>query len=119
VMYPMTEERIARNASIFRDANEQINAKAKEHDTDEDQVVPFICECADEHCTTIVPLSLGEYEHVRMDSRQFLTTFGHQRFEGLVEIVPTNHNHLVVRKSGRAGDIAASLDGRHNGNGNG
>jgi hypothetical protein len=56
VMNPMTEERIARNDSIFRDANEQINAKAKEHDTDEDQVVPFICECADEHCIAIVPL---------------------------------------------------------------
>jgi len=69
----MTEERIARNDSIFRDANEQINAKAKEHATDEEQAVPFICECADEHCTTIVPLSLAEYEDVRTDSRQFLT----------------------------------------------
>lgn len=115
-MNPMTEERIARNDSIFRDANEQINAKAKELDTDEEQAVPFICECADEHCTTIVPLSLGEYENVRTDSRQFLTVFGHERFEGLVEVVSTNHNHLVVRKSGRAGDIAASLDRRHDGN---
>jgi hypothetical protein len=33
MMNPMTEERIARNDSIFRDANEQINAKAKEHNT--------------------------------------------------------------------------------------
>ena len=114
-MYPMTEERIARNDSIFRDANEQINASAIEHDTGEEQAVPFICECADEHCTTIVPLSLPEYENVRTDSRQFLTVFGHERFEGLVEVVSTNHNHLVVRKSGRAGDIAASLDRRHDG----
>ena len=35
----MTEERIARNDSIFRDANEQINASAKEHGTDEKQAV--------------------------------------------------------------------------------
>jgi hypothetical protein len=115
-MNPMTDERIARNDSIFRDANEQINASALEHQTDEGQTVPFICECADEHCTTIVPLSLGEYENVRTDPRQFLTTFGHERFEGFVEIVSTNHNHLVVRKSGLAGDIAASLDRRQNGN---
>ena len=47
-MNPMTEERIARNDSIFRDANEQINASAREHDTDEEQAVPFICECADD-----------------------------------------------------------------------
>ena len=32
----MTAERIGRNDSIFRDANEQINAKAQEHGTDED-----------------------------------------------------------------------------------
>jgi hypothetical protein len=118
-MNPMTAERIGRNDSIFRDANEQINAKAQEYDTDEGQAVPFICECADEHCTTTVPLVLGEYEEIRTDSRQFLTAFGHERFEGLFEIVSTNHNHLVVRKSGRAGDIAASLDRRQDINGNG
>jgi hypothetical protein len=112
-MNPMTEERIARNDSIFRDVNEQINAKAKEYDTDEQQAVPFICECADEHCTTIVSLSLGEYEGIRSDSRQFLTVFGHERVEGLVDVVSTNHNHLVVRKAGRVGDIAEALDRRH------
>ena len=114
----MTAGRIARNDSIFRDVNEQINAKAKEHDTGEEQAVPFICECADDHCTTIVPLSLGEYDDVRTDSRQFLTAFGHERFEGLVEIVSSNHNHLVVRKSGRAGEIAEALDRRVGGDGN-
>jgi hypothetical protein len=118
-MDPMTDERIARNDSIFRDANEQINAKARDHDTDERQAVPFICECADDHCATLIPLSLGEYEDVRKDSRQFVTAFGHERFEGLAEIVSTNHNHLVVRKTGHAGDIAASLDQRHDGNGRG
>ena len=112
-MNSMTEECIARNDSIFRDANEQINAKAKQYDMDEGQAVPFICECADEHCTTIVPLSRSEYEGVRTDSRQFFTAFGHERFEGLVEVVSTNHNHLVVRKAGRTGEIAASLDKRH------
>ena len=116
-MNPMTEERIARNDSLFRDANEQIGAKAREHGTKEEQVVPFICECADEHCTTIVQLSLAEYEDVRTSSRQFLTAFGHERFEGLVEVVSTNHNHLVVRKAGRAGEIAEALDGRLDGEG--
>jgi hypothetical protein len=116
-MNAMTEERIARNDSLFRDANEHIRAKAREHGTAEEQAVPFICECADEHCTKIVQLSLSEYEDVRTDSRQFLTVFGHERFEGLVEVVVTNHNHLVVRKSGRAGEIAEALDRRLDGDG--
>lgn len=115
----MTDGRIARNDSLFRDANEHIDAKAREFGTDEQEVVPFICECADEHCTTIVPLSLSEYEDVRTNSRQFLTAFGHERFEGLIEVVATNHNHLVVRKSGRAGEIAEALDRRREQNGTG
>lgn len=118
-MNPMTEERIARNDSIFRDANEHIRAKAREHGTEEEQAVPFICECADEHCTTIVQLSISEYEDVRTNSRQFLTAFGHERFEGLIEVMATNHNHLVVRKSGRAGEIAEALDRRLDGDGTG
>jgi hypothetical protein len=48
-MNSMTEERIARRDTIFRDANEQINAKAKQHETDEEQAVPFICECGAVH----------------------------------------------------------------------
>ncbi len=118
-MDPMTAERIGRNDSTFRDANEQIRAKAREHLTDLDQPIPFICECADEECATFVPLALAEYEEIRKDSRQFLVVVGHERAEGLVEIVSTNHNHLVVRKSGRAGEVAEAMDTRRVGHGKG
>jgi hypothetical protein len=60
------------------------------------------------------PLTLGEYEDIRTDSRQFLNAIGHERFEGLIEVVLENHSHLVVRKAGRAGEIAAQLDARRN-----
>jgi hypothetical protein len=59
-------------------------------------------------------ITLGEYEDVRADSRQFLKAIGHERFEGLIEIVLENHSHLVVRKAGRAGEIAEQLDTRRN-----
>jgi hypothetical protein len=61
----MTAERIGRNDSAFRDANEQISAKAKELRTADDRLIPFICECADEECTSIIQLNLAEYEDVR------------------------------------------------------
>lgn len=117
-MDPRDSERIGRIDSTFRDANEQILAKAHELAYD-DGLVPFICECADEECATIVPLAPEEYEQVRVDSRHFLNALGHERAEGLVEIVLTNHNHLVVRKSGPAADIAQTLDGRRRRNGGG
>jgi hypothetical protein len=114
-MDAMTAERIGRNDSAFRDANEQIRGKAREHQTADDQLIPFICECADEECTVIIQLNLAQYEDVRTDSRQFLNVIGHERSEGLVEIVLTNHDHLVVRKSGRAGEVAEALDARRDG----
>ena len=108
----MTAERIARNDSLFRDANEGISARARERQVADGHAVPFLCECADEECTTLVQLPLGAYEEVRADSRQFLNALGHERAEGLVEVVAKNHNHLVVRKAGRAGDLAEELDPR-------
>ena len=113
-MTPMTSERIARNDSAFRAANEQISSKATALHTAEDQLIPFICECADSTCTSILQLNLVEYEQIRTDSRQFLNALGHDRVEGLVEVMFKNHTYLVVKKSGRAGEIAAQLDDRRN-----
>jgi hypothetical protein len=114
-MDSMTAERIARNDSAFRDANEQISAKADEHHIAAGQLIPFLCECADEECTSIVQLNLAEYEDVRTDSRQFLNVLGHERSEGLIQVMSKNLNHLVVRKAGRAGEIAEALDMRREG----
>ena len=115
-MNPMTAERIAHNDSAFRAANEQISGKATAVHTAKDQLVPFICECADSDCTSILPLNLVEYEEIRANSRQFLNALGHERAEGLVEVMYKNHNYLVVKKSGRAGEIAEQLDDRRSEN---
>ena len=111
----MTAERIGRNDSAFRDANEQIRGKAREQHVADDQLIPFICECADEECTSIIQLNLAEYEDVRTDSRQFLNVIGHERAEGTIEVMSKTHNHLVVRKAGRAGEISELLDTRRDG----
>jgi hypothetical protein len=111
----LAAERIARNDSVFRDANEQISAKAREHGAAEGQPVPFLCECPNERCTTILQLTLSEYELVRTDSRQFMTAIAHERAEGPVEVVLRNHTYLVVRKHGHAGELAEELDARRDG----
>ena len=111
----MTAERIAHNDSAFRAANEQISGKATALHTAEDRLIPFICECADSDCTTLLQLNLVEYEQIRTDSRQFLNALGHDRVEGPVEVIYKNQEYLVVKKSGRAGEIAEQLDDRRHG----
>src|SRR6266550_5601817 len=104
------EERIARNDSTFRDANEKIATAAGKYGLVEK--LPFICECATESCTVIVHLSLGEYEEVRSVATRFFVAPGHQASEGVVSLLYEREGYLVLEKEGRAGEVATELDPR-------
>jgi hypothetical protein len=104
------EERIARNDSTFREANEQIAAYASDHEFA--APVPFICECATESCMEVVNLSLAEYEEVRSAPTRFFVAPGHQGSEGAVGMLEDRERYLVVEKGGRAGQVATELDPR-------
>jgi hypothetical protein len=104
------EERIARNDSTFRAANEQIASYAGDHGFVDR--VPFICECATESCVTIVDLSLAEYEEVRASPTRFFVAPGHQGSEGHVSMLEDRDRYLLVEKDGRAGEVATELDPR-------
>jgi hypothetical protein len=104
------EERIARNDSTFREANEKIAASASEHRFVDG--VPFICECATESCLTVVKLSLAEYEEVRSAPTRFFVAPGHQGSEGAVSMLEDRERYLLVEKGGRAGEVATELDPR-------
>jgi hypothetical protein len=104
------EERIARNESAFRDANEKIEAAAVKYELVEE--VPFICECAMESCTEIVRLSLAEYEEVRSAPTRFFVAPGHQASEGVVGLLSERKGYVVLEKEGRAGEVATDLDPR-------
>jgi hypothetical protein len=108
-----TARRIAENDHVFREANEQIAPVAREGEL---ELVPFICECADESCTQIVRLSLDEYERVRVDSRHFLNVPGHEVNAGRYgQVVDSTGRFVVVEKLGEAGEIVRELDRRDGG----
>jgi hypothetical protein len=102
---------VARNDSVFRDANERIKRAAEEHELV--QEVPFICECADPRCTHIVSLTLGEYEEIRSNPRWFLNAVGHDAADGdWGRAVARREGWMIVEKLGQAGAIATQLDSR-------
>jgi hypothetical protein len=106
----MDAERIARNDATFRHANEQIERAAERADI---ELVPFLCECADERCTEIVRLTLADYEAVRGDPRWFLNVPGHEQgSQPHVRVVDDRGDYLVVEKLGEAGEIVEDLDER-------
>jgi len=105
----LTEERIARNDALFRDANERIGTFAAKHDLRED-ALPFICECADTRCHEIVTLPLDEYERVRSNPRWFVNAPWHQvAARGAATVVEHHSGYVVVEKQGHAGEVAEEL----------
>ena len=71
------ERRIAHNETVFRSANEGIRSTREElHFARADQT-PFLCECGDMACTSVMLLSLAEYERVRSDANTFAVIPGH------------------------------------------
>jgi len=100
-------ERVARNESTFRDANEKLRDLFEREYEDEPRL-PFLCECADPRCTKVVMLSLDEYAHVREHPARFLTLHGHEEPD-TETVVDVEGRYQVVQKRGQAAAVARSL----------
>jgi hypothetical protein len=97
-----TEEQAAQNEVAFRTANEELGRKRRELELE--GTTPFLCECEDPACTTLVRLELSEYEHVRKHPRQFVVVPGHVgEWDRLVE---EHDGFVIIEKVGAGGEIA-------------
>ena len=106
-------ERVARNDALFREANERIRSAAESMELEHSEVLPFLCECADESCTTVLQLSHDEYEAVRAHPTHFINARGHAvHGRGWVRILDEFDRYTVVEKIGEAAEIVAELDPR-------
>lgn len=86
------------NNLTFRAANERIRAKAAEYNEPMERI-PFLCECPDMGCTTIVRMAPSEYEAVRANSKHFFTVAGHEKAEEPVgEVVAREDGYVLVEK---------------------
>jgi hypothetical protein len=111
--HELTAERVARNDARFRESNEQLLAVSEALDFGSDELLPFLCECADVQCTTIVQLTGREYEHVRRSPVQFINARGHEEnAQGWARVVDEFDRYTIVEKVGAAGELAAELDQR-------
>ena len=84
-----------RNEALFRAANEEI-ARARNELGVFDGKTPFLCECEDATCRTIVPLNVDEYDEVRADSARFVVVPGHGISTG--EVVADRGDYAIVER---------------------
>lgn len=73
-------EGMADSTRLFREANEKIRALSSDYG-DPVNPIPFLCECRQENCTTIVRMSPEEYSAIRAHSRRYFTAAGHEANE--------------------------------------
>ena len=107
-----TAERKALNEGTFRDANERIEHGAVHLiGVDDDQLVPFLCECPRMECTDVVLLTTEEYERVRSGPRQGLAALGHEDPE-VESVIERNERFVMTEKFGRAGQVHEARDDR-------
>jgi hypothetical protein len=88
------EERAAKNETLFRSVNEQIEKLGRESDQ---RHVQFVCECSNGACVDQIQLTVAEYEEVRSDGRWFAIVPGHLT-EQIEHVVRTTDRYLIVEK---------------------
>lgn len=108
---PSGAEGRAGNEQRFREANERQRAAAAALVEDDEQLVPFLCECPDLRCLSVVLLALREYEDVRARPTDALAAPGHEDTT-IEDVVETNARYVRTRKLGVAGEAFADLDAR-------
>jgi hypothetical protein len=80
----------------FREANERLHNVVEDQPSSR-QLVPFLCECADDDCMGTVEVTLSEWEDVAAKPNQYLMEAGHQRSEG-EQVVSLLRDYEIARK---------------------
>ena len=104
------ELRAARNQSIFRAVNEQIQALHASF-TAATEALTIACECHDTECIAMLAIAPSAYERVRSHPHRFAVLPGHVLPE-VEEIVEEAAAYVVVEKIRAAAELAEALDPR-------
>ena len=105
-------EQRAANESRFREANEKLERKVVALSITEWRT-PYFCECDDPHCTSVVTLTIPEYEAVRSKPTQFVITPDHDSPPD--RVVEEHEGFTVIQKTGEEAQLVEEQDPRSKG----
>jgi hypothetical protein len=104
------EVRAARNEAVLRDLNERLEAH---NEWMREPLSEWVCECANDECTTPIELSIEEYESVRSDPTHFVVAPAKQHVDREIErIVERQPRYWVVEKIGVGAQVSRERDPR-------
>ena len=99
------QERIAKNETMFRAANREIEQAHKEVSGGTDEVLEVLCECGRPGCSGMITMTAADYDSIHSQDDRFVVLPGHASPE-LERVVEERAGFLVVDKFGEAEDIA-------------
>ena len=98
-------ERIAKNETVFRASNREIERADQEGGTGPDELIEVLCECGRQGCGGLISLTIADYDGVHSQTDRFVVVPGHESPE-IEKVVEERAGYLVVDKFGEAEDIA-------------
>jgi hypothetical protein len=101
-------ERIAKNETVFRAANREI--EQAEGGAGPDELIEVLCECGRQGCGGVIALTVADYDGVHSQADRFVVLQGHETPE-IENVVEERAGYLVVDKFGEAEDIADGESG--------
>jgi hypothetical protein len=99
------EERIAKNETVFRAANREIEHAEQEEGGGTHRAIEVLCECGRPECSGLIQLTIAEYNDVHSQDDRFVVVRGHEN-AGIENVVEERADYLVVDKFGEAEEIA-------------
>jgi hypothetical protein len=112
------DARLAENEARFRAINERVERDLSDVVTAEDELLPFICECAQRSCAATIELTVAEYEHVRSEPILFAVSPGHE-IPDIEDVVAHNDRFTTIRKHAATHPIVQRMDPRGGNGGSG
>ena len=94
--------RAAENEVVFRNANQEIERRRAELEVP--GFTPFLCECEEERCKSLIFLSQDEYAEARTKPNLFILAPGHKFRTG--KIRASTDRFDLVEKDGLAKELA-------------
>ena len=99
------QERIAKNETVFRAANRELENADREEGAGADQPIDVLCECGRQGCSGVITLTVADYDRVHAQADRFVVVPGHESTE-IENVVEERADYVVVDKFGEAEDIA-------------
>jgi hypothetical protein len=103
-------ERIAKNETVFRAANREIEHAVKEAGGGTDQSIEVLCECGRQGCSGMITVTVADYDGIHSQDDRFVVLRGHESTE-IEKVIEERAGYLVVDKFGEAADIVEEESG--------